>query len=305
MRAAVSCYPVAEGGAGPARRARAASARRSSAAIADGARIIVLSDRESDEQLAPIPSLLLTVGRAPPPGPREAPAPRSVCVVEAGDAREVHHMALLVGFGAAAINPYMAFESIEDMVDRGVHRPASTRDKADRQLRQGRRQGRAQGDVQDGHLDARVLHRRAAVPGDRPRPGAARRVLHRTAVPARRYRPRRHRRRRRGPARDWPTSTGPTSGRTASSRSAASTSGAARASTTCSTRTRCSSCSTPPAPVSTRSSRSTPKLVDDQSERLASLRGLLEFNDGDRVRRFRSTRSSRPPRSSSGSPPAR
>jgi glutamate synthase domain-containing protein 2/glutamate synthase domain-containing protein 3 len=41
-------------------------------------------------------------------------------VVEAGDAREVHHMACLVGFGAAAINPYMAFESIEDMVDRGV-----------------------------------------------------------------------------------------------------------------------------------------------------------------------------------------
>ncbi|PRC57950.1 hypothetical protein C6A85_30970, partial [Mycobacterium sp. ITM-2017-0098] len=41
-------------------------------------------------------------------------------VVEAGDAREVHHMAALCGFGAAAINPYMAFEAIEDMVDRGV-----------------------------------------------------------------------------------------------------------------------------------------------------------------------------------------
>ena len=41
-------------------------------------------------------------------------------VVESGDAREVHHMACLVGFGAAAINPYMAFESIEDMIDRGV-----------------------------------------------------------------------------------------------------------------------------------------------------------------------------------------
>ena len=54
-------------------------------------------------------------------------------VVEAGDAREVHHMAALIGFGAAAINPYMAFESIEDMVDRGVitgidqrHRPRPT-----------------------------------------------------------------------------------------------------------------------------------------------------------------------------------
>jgi len=41
-------------------------------------------------------------------------------VVEAGDAREVHHMAMLIAFGAAAINPYMAFESISDMIDRGV-----------------------------------------------------------------------------------------------------------------------------------------------------------------------------------------
>ena len=42
-------------------------------------------------------------------------------VVEAGDAREVHHMALLTGYGAGAINPYLAFESIEDLIRQGLH----------------------------------------------------------------------------------------------------------------------------------------------------------------------------------------
>ena len=166
------------------------------------------------------------------------------------------------------------------MVDRGVITGISS-DTGQGQLRQGRGQGRAEGDVQDGHLDAGVLHRRAAVPGHRHQPAGARRVLHRadaarsaasTSTTSPTTSP---------PGTRWPTWTGPTSGRTASSRSAASTSGAARASTTCSTRTRCSSCSTPPAPASTRSSRSTPQLVDDQSERMASLRGLLKFKDGD------------------------
>ena len=85
----------------------------------------MLSDRESNEQLAPIPSLL-TVAAVHHHLVRERTRTQVGLVVEAGDAREVHHMAALVGFGAAAINPYMAFESIEDMVDRGVHRPAST-----------------------------------------------------------------------------------------------------------------------------------------------------------------------------------
>jgi glutamate synthase (NADPH) large chain len=53
-------------------------------------------------------------------------------VVECGDAREVHHMALLIGYGAGAINPYLAFESIEDMIAQGLHDlgSASTRQKA-------------------------------------------------------------------------------------------------------------------------------------------------------------------------------
>ena len=91
-----------------------------SAAIDDGARIIVLSDRNTDEVYAPIPSLLLTGGGAPPP---RADKQRTMVglVVECGDAREVHHMALLIGYGAGAINPYLAFESIEDLIAEGLH----------------------------------------------------------------------------------------------------------------------------------------------------------------------------------------
>ncbi len=79
----------------------------------------MLSDRESDESMAPIPSLL-SVSAVHHHLVRDRTRTQVGLVVEAGDAREVHHMACLVGFGAAAINPYMAFESIEDMVDRGV-----------------------------------------------------------------------------------------------------------------------------------------------------------------------------------------
>ncbi|MBS4728035.1 glutamate synthase large subunit [Mycobacterium sp. SM1] len=111
-------YPVADGGAG-LRAALDAVRAQAAAAIAEGARIIILSDRESDERLAPIPSLL-AVSAVHHHLVRERLRTQVGLVVESGDAREVHHMAMLCGFGAAAINPYMAFESIEDMLDRGV-----------------------------------------------------------------------------------------------------------------------------------------------------------------------------------------
>ncbi len=89
-----------------------------SAAIADGANLIVLSDRNSTTELAPIPSLLLTAA-VHHHLVREKTRTKVGLVVETGDAREVHHMALLIGFGAAAVNPYLALESIEDMIANG------------------------------------------------------------------------------------------------------------------------------------------------------------------------------------------
>ena len=120
LRAAVirCLYPVARGGQG-LKEALDDVRAKVSAAIRNGARIIVLSDRESNESLAPIPSLL-SVSTVHHHLVRDRTRTQVGLVVEAGDAREVHHMAALLAFGAAAINPYMAFESIEDMVDRGV-----------------------------------------------------------------------------------------------------------------------------------------------------------------------------------------
>ena len=92
---------------------------RVSEAIAGGADVIVLSDRNSTAQLAPIPSLLL-VSAVHHHLVRDKTRTRVGLVVESGDAREVHHMALLKGFGAAAINPYLAFETIDDMIASGL-----------------------------------------------------------------------------------------------------------------------------------------------------------------------------------------
>jgi glutamate synthase (NADPH/NADH) large chain len=112
-------YRVAGGGLA-LKRALDAVRSEVSRAIADGARIVVLSDRNSDEVYAPIPSLLLTAA-VHHHLIREKQRTKVGLVVEAGDAREVHHMALLVGYGAGAINPYLAFESIEDMIAADLH----------------------------------------------------------------------------------------------------------------------------------------------------------------------------------------
>ncbi|NLU85011.1 glutamate synthase large subunit [Rhodococcus sp. HNM0569] len=111
-------YPVAEGGEG-LRKALDDVRYQVSEAIAGGARIIVLSDRESNETHAPIPSLLLT-SAVHHHLVREKTRTKVGLIVEAGDAREVHHMAALVGFGAAAVNPYMAFETVDELVNDGA-----------------------------------------------------------------------------------------------------------------------------------------------------------------------------------------
>ena len=91
---------------------------RASEAIAKGARTLVISDRDSDHTRAPIPSLL-AVSAVHHHLVRTKQRTKVALVVESGDAREVHHMALLIGFGAAAVNPYLAFESIEDLIREG------------------------------------------------------------------------------------------------------------------------------------------------------------------------------------------
>ncbi|MGH9270660.1 MAG: glutamate synthase-related protein, partial [Ilumatobacteraceae bacterium] len=112
-------YRVAGGGLA-LERALAAICHEVSAAIDGGARIIVLSDRNADAVEAPIPSLLLTAA-VHHHLVRTKQRTMVGLLVECGDAREVHHMALLIGYGAGAINPYLAFESIEDLIAHDLH----------------------------------------------------------------------------------------------------------------------------------------------------------------------------------------
>ncbi len=93
--------------------------READEAIADGARILVLSDRDCDAKRAPIPSLLLT-SAVHQHLVRQKSRTKVALVTEAGDAREVHHVALLLGYGAGAVNPYLVLESAEDLAAAGL-----------------------------------------------------------------------------------------------------------------------------------------------------------------------------------------
>jgi glutamate synthase (NADPH/NADH) large chain len=112
-------YRVDDGGPG-LRAALDRVCQQASEAIEAGTRIIVLSDRNADTVDAPIPSLLLTAA-VHHHLVRTKQRTMAGLIVEAGDAREVHHMALLIGYGAGAINPYLAFESIEDLIAEDMH----------------------------------------------------------------------------------------------------------------------------------------------------------------------------------------
>ena len=88
------------------------------AAIENGASFVILSDRNSSAELGPIPSLLLT-SAVHHHLLRRHTRTKVAIFVEAGDVREVHHLALLVGYGATAVNPYLALESAENMARTG------------------------------------------------------------------------------------------------------------------------------------------------------------------------------------------
>jgi glutamate synthase domain-containing protein 2/glutamate synthase domain-containing protein 1/glutamate synthase domain-containing protein 3 len=90
-----------------------------SKAVEAGYNILILSDRGTDRDLAPIPSLLATAG-VHHHLVREGTRTHCALVVESGDAREVHHCALLLGYGAGVVNPYLAFETLDDMIRQGI-----------------------------------------------------------------------------------------------------------------------------------------------------------------------------------------
>ena len=111
-------FRVAENGAG-LRRAIEDLRQRASEAIAEGYDQIVLSDRGHDETDAPIPALL-AVSAVHHHLVRSGTRGRTGLVLESGEPREAHHFCLLIGYGASAVNPYLAFETIDDQVRLGV-----------------------------------------------------------------------------------------------------------------------------------------------------------------------------------------
>ncbi len=92
--------------------------KQASQAVRDGCHLLILSDRGVDEKQAPIPSLLATAGLHHHLV-REGTRTQVGLVIESGEPREVHHYALLIGYGAGAINPYLAFETLDDLIREG------------------------------------------------------------------------------------------------------------------------------------------------------------------------------------------
>ena len=105
-------------GAGGVEKAMDALCRRAGAAVAEGHALLVLSDRGVDAGHAAIPALLATAG-VHHHLVREGARTRCALIVESGEPREPHHMALLLGYGAGAINPYLAFETVKELIERG------------------------------------------------------------------------------------------------------------------------------------------------------------------------------------------
>ena len=268
-----------DGGDGPARGARRALPRGRARPSRDGVNILILlGPRRRRPDLAPIPMLLAT-GAVHHHLIREGTRTRCGLVVETGEAREVAHFALLIGYGAGAINPYLALRDAR-RAGRGAastcprtstsRRPIENYIKADRQ-------GPAQDLREDGHLDAAELPRRADLRGDRPRstrsssatsPGHASRVEGVGLDVIAQEAAMRHDRAFPGDGSSYPR---------ARCR-AASTSGARAASSTPSTPTRSRKLQhAVRSGAATRRSRSSPKRPTTTPSALCTLRGLLEF----------------------------
>jgi glutamate synthase (NADPH/NADH) large chain len=106
-------FPVSEGGRG-LKGALDELCRKASLAVLNGHGLLILTDRGASRHMAPLPSLL-ALGAVHHHLVRNGTRMKVGIIVETGEAREVHHFCLLAGYGAGAINPYVAFESIEQL----------------------------------------------------------------------------------------------------------------------------------------------------------------------------------------------
>ena len=222
-----------------------------SESIARGVNILILSDRNVGPERVPIPALLAVAG-VHHHLVREGTRLQAGLVLESGEPREVHHFATLIGYGASAINPYVMFESLDELVADGRLPEDMTADEAQERCVKGIAKGLLKTISKMGistiqsYTGAQIFEAVGLAPEliDAHFPGTASRIggIGSTCSRARRS-----------------TATrAPTRARTRTCcRSAASTPGAARASTTCGTRSRSRCSSTRSATAGPRRTRST------------------------------------------------
>ncbi len=155
-------FPVEDGAKG-LERALTQLCRRASLAIQSGYTLLILSDRGVDADYAPIPSLLALTA-VHNHLVREETRTQVALIIESGEPREVMHFALLIGYGASAVNPYLALETWWRADGAADGRATTSRPST-----------RAAEDLlQDGHLHAAKLSRRAGVRSHRPEQAARR-----------------------------------------------------------------------------------------------------------------------------------
>src|SRR3954449_4256438 len=118
-----------EDGAKGLERALTQLCRRASLAIQSGYSVLILSDRGVDETSAPIPSLLALTA-VHNHLVREGTRTQVALIIESGEPREVMHFCVLIGYGASAINPYLAIETLEDLSERNLLPQGVTLEKA-------------------------------------------------------------------------------------------------------------------------------------------------------------------------------
>ena len=154
-------------------------------AVRSGRNVLILSDRNLSDEEIPIPSLLAASAvnrRLLAAGIRSG----SGIILETGEAREVMHFALLLGFGATAVNPYLALETVSELVKEG--KVTIDIRIGDRKLHPRDLQRTSEDHVQAGHFHAEKFPQRPAVRGGRTEQNADRPLLLRHRIPRRRHR---------------------------------------------------------------------------------------------------------------------
>ena len=155
--------------------------RRASLAVRSGYSLLILTDRGMDDEYAPIPSLL-ALSAVHNHLVREGTRTQVALIIESGEPREVMHFCLLIGYGASAVNPYLAIETLEDQAARGHLPPGLTFEGALKNYKKAINKGL----LEDGYFHAAELSRRSGFRSHRIEQIVSRPLFYRNRIAHRR-----------------------------------------------------------------------------------------------------------------------